>query len=65
MYSEHARWMLDSASQRRRSTEEYQRLKAEGSPGQRQFDEAAKKQVEVYVGNVPHGTLAPDLAKFL
>ncbi|CAB1112421.1 unnamed protein product [Ectocarpus sp. CCAP 1310/34] len=26
---------------------------------------AAKKQVEVYIGNVPHGTLAPDLAKFL
>lgn len=42
MNSEHARWMLDSASQRRRYNEEYQHLKAEGSPGQRQFDEASK-----------------------
>eukprot|EP00752_Nemacystus_decipiens_P006552 g5899.t2 len=64
MNPELVNWIVSSVGQQRKKQEHYRRLKDDGTPGQREFEEAAKKTVEIFVGNVSHGTKAADLVKY-
>ncbi|CAN0335609.1 unnamed protein product, partial [Ascophyllum nodosum] len=61
----HSRWVLSSIGQARQAEAEFRRMKADHKEGQSRLKEDARKLVNLFVGNVPHGTLAPALVSHL